>query len=239
MDASQALAAVADLLADGGPHQVVTVNPEFLVRARRDPRFRRVLNESDLATIDGVGVALALRLLWGLRVSRVTGADLMEDLMPLAVERHLPVFLLGAMPGVAGRAAGRLAQLFPGLTFAGVHAGSPGTADDAQVAGSIRSSGARLLFVAFGAPEQEYWIARNLCRLGPCVAVGVGGAFDYLAGAVPRAPVWMRRGGLEWLYRLVRQPSRLRRQLALPVFVYLVLRDRYTVGSDGCKAELR
>ena len=89
----------------------------------------------------------------------------------------------------------------------------------------ICASGARVLLVAYGAPAQEYWIARNLARLQPCVAVGVGGTFDYLSGTTPRAPAWMRGAGLEWLYRLVRQPWRWRRQLALPLFVYLVLRD--------------
>lgn len=226
IDMPRTLAVVESLLRDGRPHRIATVNPEFVVRARRDPAFRRVLNASDLSVVDGVGIALALRLLYGVRASRVGGADLIPELARLAARDALPIFLLGAAPGVAEETARRLAALAPGLHVAGTLSGSPDPVEDEETAGLIRERGARLLFVAFGAPAQELWIARNLPRVGPCVAIGVGGAFDYLAGTVSRAPVWMRRAGLEWLYRLLREPWRWRRQRALPVFAYLVLRQR-------------
>ena len=225
LDTNQVVSAVGGMLSDGGSHQVVTVNAEFIVRARCEPEFRRVLNGSDLSIVDGSGVAFALRWLHGLRAIRVGGADIIPDLAQLAAERGLPVFLLGAMPGVAEMAARRLMELAPGLRIVGTHSGSPDPAEEAAIADMVRSRGARLLLVAFGAPAQEYWIARNLERLGPCVAMGVGGAFDYLAGVMPRAPLWVRRAGFEWLYRLIRQPWRWRRQLALPIFVYLALRE--------------
>lgn len=221
----EALAAIDGMLSSGQPHQIVTVNAEFVARARREPAFRQVLRASSLATVDGMGVAFALRLLHGVRISRAGGADIIVDLAQLAARRRLPVFLLGAMPGVAEAAANRLVELAPGLEVCGTYSGSPDPSGDADTVDMIRSSGTRLLLVAFGAPAQEYWTARNLPQLGPCVAIGVGGAFDYLAGVAPRAPVWMRRAGLEWLYRLIRQPWRWRRQLALPIFVYLVLRE--------------
>ncbi len=201
---------------------IATVNPEFIVRARRDPGFRAVLDRCHLRTVDGIGVALALRWTRGLRVARVTGADLLLPLARLMAESGESLFLLGAGPGVAAAAAVRLGELCPEVRVAGVLEGSPDPIEDEQTCAIIRESGARVLLVAFGAPAQEVWIARNLPRLGPCVAIGVGGALDYLSGAVPRAPLWVRRCGLEWLYRLIRQPRRLRRQLALPVFVYLV-----------------
>lgn len=216
------LAAVEDMLADSVAHYIVTVNPEFIVRARRDSQFRHILDSSDLATADGVGVVFALRALYGVRTERIAGADLIVDLARLAAQRNWPVFLLGAGPGVAELAANSLLRQVPDLQVAGTRAGSPATSEDEWALSLIRGSNARLLFVAYGAPQQEYWISRNLPNLGSCVAVGVGGAFDYLAGVVPRAPLWMRTTGLEWLYRLVRQPSRWRRQLALPVFIVWV-----------------
>lgn len=205
--------------------QLATVNPEFVVRAHRDPIFRAVLNRCDLATVDGVGLALALRWARGVPAARVTGTDLILPLVEILATRRMPLFLLGAGPGVAAAAALRLQDYCPEVQFAGVLEGSPYANEDEQTCAIIRESGARVLLVAYGAPAQEMWIARNLSRIGPCVAIGVGGAFDYLSGRVPRAPEWMRRHGLEWLYRLMRQPGRWRRQLALPIFVYLVLQQ--------------
>ncbi len=201
------------------------MNPEFIVRACREPAFKRLLESTDLATPDGIGVVLALRLVHRVPATRVGGTDLIPHLVQLAAARGWPVFLLGAMPGVAEAAARRLVALAPGLRVAGTYSGTPHSSADAETVEFIRSKGTRLLLVAFGNPAQEYWIARNRGRLGPCVAIGVGGAFDYLAGVVPRAPVWVQRAGFEWLYRLIQQPRRWRRQLALPVFVYLVLQE--------------
>ncbi len=223
LDTRDVLDAVERMLSDGRAHQIVTVNPELVMRARRDPRFRETLERSDLATVDGVGVALAIRLLYGARAPRVTGADLVVDLSRLAAERGWPVFLLGGKPGVAEAASLRLREAIPGLPVAGTWAGGPDPSEDRTIMGMVRSGGARLLFVAYGAPAQEYWIRRNLPSLGSCVAIGVGGALDYLAGAVPRAPRLVRSAGLEWLYRLVRQPWRWRRQAVLPVYALLVL----------------
>jgi N-acetylglucosaminyldiphosphoundecaprenol N-acetyl-beta-D-mannosaminyltransferase len=230
LPSSDVFAAIERMLLDGRAHQVATVNPEFIVRACVEPEFARALEACDLATVDGAGLALALRWLHGVAATRVTGVDLIIELARRARDLNLPVFLLGAGPGVAGAAATALGGLAPGLRVAGAVSGTPLPSADEETAQRIRDGGARLLFVAFGAPAQERWIARNLSRLGPCVAVGVGGAFDYLAGVTPRAPLWVRRAGLEWLYRLVRQPWRWRRQLALPVFVYLALKERRSGG---------
>ncbi len=127
---------------------------------------------------------------------------------------------------MAESAAGALVAHSARLRIAGTYAGTWGGSEDEEIVRMVRASAARLLLVAFGSPAQEYWIARNLPRLGPCVAIGVGGTFDYLAGRIPRAPGIVRAAGFEWLYRLLQQPWRWRRQLALPLFVYLVLRQR-------------
>jgi len=229
----EAVLAIRRMWELGEAGQVVTLNPEFVVRAQREPVFRDILNRSALSTVDGVGVALAVGGLYRRRAQRVTGADLAPKLAAEAAEYGAPVYFLGAAQGVASAAAEELRRQTPGLVVAGVSSGASSPAGDDEAVEAIVHSGARLLLVAFGAPAQEYWIARNLPRLGPCVAIGVGGTFDYLAGVVPRAPRPMRAAGFEWLYRLVRQPSRWRRQLALPIFAYLVLRQCLSRQATG------
>lgn len=212
----------------GRLRQVTTVNPEFIMAARRDAAFRGVLERADLATADGVGVILAARLLGRPIRARVTGVDLVEALAA-AGDPALRLFLLGAGPGIAERAAAALAARHPGVTIAGTWAGSPQPSDAPEIMARIEASGANLLLVAFGAPAQDRWIDRHRAELATCgivIAIGVGGTFDYLAGAVPRAPAVIRRLGFEWLYRLIRQPWRWRRQLVLPLFAALVLRER-------------
>lgn len=213
-----------------GPRHVVTVNPEFVIAARRDARFAEVLRASALATADGVGITLAGRLLTVPLEARVTGVDLVEGLAGLSArDERCRLFLLGAGPGVADEAAEQLRARFPGARIAGTFAGSSSDGRFAEIAGRLAGSSATVLLVAFGHPTQDLWVARHreaLAAHGILVAVGVGGSFDYLSGRVPRAPRLIRRLGLEWLYRLVRQPWRWRRQLALPRFAVLILRER-------------
>ncbi len=217
---------------DGRLWRVVTVNPEFIVAARRDAGFRDVLARADLSTPDGVGVILAARLLGRPLRGRVTGVDLVEGLAARGDPR-LRLFLLGAGPGIAERAAGALTRRYPGCVVAGTWAGSPRAEDAPEALRRIGAAGANVLLVAYGAPAQDQWIARHgtdLARCGIVVGIGIGGTLDYLAGAVPRAPRLARRLGLEWLYRLARQPWRWRRQLALPWFVALVVLERLRRG---------
>jgi N-acetylglucosaminyldiphosphoundecaprenol N-acetyl-beta-D-mannosaminyltransferase len=223
-----------DLLArfvdQGTPHLVVTLNPEILMRARQDSAFRRIVKSAALVLPDGVGLLWAAKIL-GLRLrERVTGSGLVPRLSALAAERSWRVFFLGAWPGVADQAALRLAAANPGLQVVGTFAGSPDPAHDAALVARVRAAAPHLLFVAYGAPRQERWIARNAERLQVPVMIGVGGALDFAAGVVRRAPAWVRRLGLEWLYRLARQPWRWRRQVALLRFALLVWRERITRG---------
>jgi N-acetylglucosaminyldiphosphoundecaprenol N-acetyl-beta-D-mannosaminyltransferase len=203
--------------------QVVTLNPEMVVAARADPELRDVINAADLVVPDGIGVVWASRLR-GVKVAeRVAGVDIVTALARLGGQRGWRLFLLGATPGIAGRAAEYLRASCPGVTIAGTHAGSADASEDEVTAGLVHASDADIVCVAYGSPAQERWIARNRDRLGCAVAIGVGGTLDFLAGAVPRAPAWMRRAGLEWAYRLWRQPWRWRRMLALPRFAIAVL----------------
>ncbi len=206
--------------------QIVTLNPEIVMAARAAPDLRALIAAADLVVPDGAGVVWALRRAGWRGAERIPGVDLLAALAERAATRGWRLFLLGAAPGVADAAARRLCGAYPGLVIAGTHAGAPDAAlDEAQTA-RIRASRADLVAIAYGAPTQERWIARNRERLGASVALGVGGALDVLAGRVPRAPRWLRRAGLEWTFRLARQPWRWRRMLALPRFVLAVLLNR-------------
>ena len=222
LDMQGTLDRIQELAGAGGHHLVATVNPEFIMRARRDSEFARVLESADLCLADGTGVVWAARRQGCSMSGPVTGTDLIPPLAALSARRGLRLFLLGAAPGVAAELAGQLRTTHPQLEVAS-HAGSPDPSSDDETLTLIRAHRTQVLLVAFGAPKQELWIDRLKDRLGPVVGIGVGGAFDYLTGRVRRAPVWMRRAGLEWLYRLVRQPWRLRRMAVLPVYAIKVL----------------
>lgn len=210
----------------GRPLQVATVNPEFVMLARRDGAFREVLSGAGLSTPDGAGLMLAARILGHRLPARVTGVELVRNLAAAAVGRGDRVFFLGAAPGVGAAAAAALARDYPGLSVAGDFAGDASEAGDAETVAAVRGVSSDIVLVAYGAPSQELWLARNLEVCGASVGIGVGGTFDYLSGRVRRAPAWMRRLGLEWLFRLAQQPSRARRMLVLPVFLLLVIRQR-------------
>ncbi|MGA7670976.1 MAG: WecB/TagA/CpsF family glycosyltransferase, partial [Nitrolancea sp.] len=221
-----AISLMAQWVVDGPGclHQVATANPEFLVAARRDATFRHVLQRADMVTPDGVGVLIGSRILGRPIHHRVTGVDLVEGLAARRDEQ-LQFFLLGAAPGIAALAAERLRQRFPGVVISGVWEGSPRAADFGEIKQRLGAARPTVLLVAYGAPRQDVWIYEHQTELAACgivVAIGIGGALDYLAEAVPRAPRWVRRIGFEWLFRLIRQPWRWRRQLALPLFALLV-----------------
>lgn len=204
-------------------HQICTVNPEFIMAARRDSHFAAVLRAADLCVPDGVGVVWAAQRR-GIRLSeRVTGSDGIYRICERAAERGWRVFFLGAAEGVAATAAHRLRTLYPGLQVAGTYSGSPQASDWPTIALQLQAAHPDLLFVAYGHPRQDFWIAQHRHELPAKVAIGVGGAFDFVAGVTTRAPRWMQRMGIEWLHRLVQQPWRWRRMGVLPRFVVEVL----------------
>jgi N-acetylglucosaminyldiphosphoundecaprenol N-acetyl-beta-D-mannosaminyltransferase len=228
----EALEQVEQYIAAGGNHQIATVNVEFIMEARRNPAFRRVLAGASLCVPDGVGVMWAARRQGQPLRQRVAGVDLVERIAARGAERGWRIYFLGAAPGVAERAAKTLAGRYPGLKVAGCYAGSPRPDEEDQIVGWVRAARPDVLFLAYGAPRQDLWIARNQARIGVPVAMGVGGAFDFIAGVTRRAPQWVQRAGLEWLHRLIKEPWRWRRQLAIPRFVWLVL-----VGAGSKKAD--
>ena len=224
VDMQSALNRIEKLVEAGGHHLVATVNPEFVMRAHSDAEFARVLESADLCLPDGSGVVWAARRQGCAMPGPVTGVDLIPHLAELCAHRGWRLFLLGAGPGVAAELAGRLKVELPELDI-DLYEGSADATADEETVRRVADFRPHVLLVAFGAPKQELWIDRAGRRLEVPVAIGVGGAFDYLTGRVPRAPAWMRRAGLEWMFRLGRQPWRVRRMAVLPRFAARVLRE--------------
>lgn len=216
---------VGRALIEGRPRLVISVNPERIMHAGRDPAFAAVLRGADLALADGAGVVWAARRLGHPLPERVAGVDFVRALAARGAVEGWRFFFLGGGPGVAEGAGRALREAYPGFILAGTHAGSPDPASDAATIAAVRSSAPQLLLLAYGAGAEEAWLARNLGASGAAVGMGVGGAFDFISGQARRAPPWMRKRGLEWLHRLSRQPWRWRRMIALPRFVIRVMRE--------------
>jgi N-acetylglucosaminyldiphosphoundecaprenol N-acetyl-beta-D-mannosaminyltransferase len=216
---------VAHAIAKRRPCLVISVNPERIMHAGRDPAFAAVLRRADLALADGAGVLWAARRLGHPLPGRVPGVDFVRALAARGATEGWRFFFLGGRPGVAEAAGRVLRDSYDGFVLAGADAGSPDAFSDAALTHAIRSSGAQVLFLAYGAAAEEAWLDRNLDRSGAIIGMGVGGAFDFISGRERRAPPWMRERGLEWLHRLSRQPWRWRRMLALPRFVVRVIRE--------------
>ncbi len=220
----EALARVGEHLQERKPLRVVTINAEMAMQAHADAELAAIIREAGLVIPDGSGVVWALRRR-GLRVSKLAGVDFVRHLSRFCAEGGHRLFLLGAAPGVAQTAAEVLQRLTPGLIVAGVRDGFWKPEEEPGVLEAIRETRPDVILVALGVPRQEKWIARHQEALGVPVAMGVGGSFDVFAERVQRAPVWMQRLHLEWLFRLYQEPWRWRRMAGtLPRFAWLVLR---------------
>ncbi len=202
--------------------QIITVNPEFVMAAQHNSDFRIAINHAALVLPDGIGIVWAARFMRQAAPERITGTDTLPALAQRCAAAGYRLYLLGAAPGVAQAAGAHLQRLAPGVEIAGTYSGSPAPDEEDAIIERIRTARADVLCVAFGAPAQDLWIRRNLSRLPVAVAMGVGGAYDFLSGRQRRAPRIMQRLGLEWLYRLYREPWRWRRMLALPRFAVQV-----------------
>ncbi len=221
MTAEEAADAGYALLDQPGFHYVVTPNPEFILSARKDPAFRDILNGADLSLPDGVGVIYAAKLLGRPLKGRAPGIEFAQGLIARMAGSEKKLFLLGAKPGVAEQAAAKLKETYPGLIVCGVHDGY--FKEDGPVVEAIRASGADVVFVCLGSPKQETWMVKNGPATGAGLTVGLGGCLDVFAGTVQRAPEKWQKVGLEWLYRLIQEPSRFKRMAKLPlVLVYAI-----------------
>lgn len=220
-----------DLIVDGGEAQeptfVAYANAHALNVASQDRAFASVLCDgADFVLNDGIGVQLAARMRGSRFPENLNGSDFTPRLLERAAARGWKVYLLGAAEGVAERAGRLLTQTTPGLVIAGSHHGF--FHDDDQAAELVRASGAEMLLVAMGNPRQELWLSENLARTGATVGVGVGAFLDFVAGEQRRAPTWMNKAGIEWVYRLLREPARMWRRYVLgnPLFLVRAWRAR-------------
>ena len=223
---AQAVECVANLIAAGKSSIVATANAEMLLRATHDAELKTILNAADLVVPDGAGTVWAARHLGKQMPERVAGFDLVQELMKLAPARAWKFFLFGSAPGIADKAKLKAEALYPGIKIVGVRNGYFTAADEPEIIAQIKNSRADILLAALGVPKQEKWLAAHLNDLQIPVSIGVGGTFDVMAGVVKRAPLWMQRARLEWLFRAMLQPSRAGRLLALPKFVLKVHKQK-------------
>ncbi len=211
IDINQSIEIVQDWLSKPGKHYIVTPNPEFIMTAQKDLEFKKILNDADLSIPDGAGLKLSGRI-----KNTVPGVDFMEKLVEKSVDWGATLGFLGGRNGVAEKTAECLQKKYPKIKIAFAIS---------DLAVSCQLSAVSLLFVAFGAPKQEKWIAENLPKLPVKITMGVGGSFDYISGKIPRAPKWLRHLKLEWLFRLVVQPWRIKRQIKLIKYLWLLTKS--------------
>jgi N-acetylglucosaminyldiphosphoundecaprenol N-acetyl-beta-D-mannosaminyltransferase len=219
----EAVHLIQQRIASKRPTFCVAINPEKVYRAKYDTRLNWVLDSANIRICDGIGVSLAAMVLYRRRLPRCTGIDLFLILARISAQEGWRVFLLGASPEVNHATCDALASQFPGLKIVGSQHGY--FEDSAAVVESINKSRADLLFVGMGSPRQEFWISEQMPHLKTSFCMGVGGSFDVVSGAAKRAPALFRKTGTEWLYRLLAQPSRLRRQRVLPFFALEIIRS--------------
>ncbi len=220
----QAVERAASMIGEGGFHYAVTPNAEFVQRAERDEAFRAALNGAHLVLPDGIGVVYAAGILGRPLQGRVPGCDFAAALCGWMAQNGKKLFLLGAKPGVAEQAAENLKKTYPGLEICGTHDGY--FKEDAPVVDAIRRAGADVVWVCLGAPKQENWMIQNGPATKAAFLIGLGGSLDVFAGTVKRAPKAWQKLGLEWLYRLLNQPSRIGRMAKLPLFLVSAMKAR-------------
>ncbi|WP_288311832.1 WecB/TagA/CpsF family glycosyltransferase [uncultured Selenomonas sp.] len=218
----EAVARIDGFIEKRTPVLVATANAEMLMRATHDGALRRILQGAAMVTPDGAGTVWAAHHLGHAMPERVAGYDMVQELMREAPAKHRRIFFFGSAPGVADKAKKKAEQLYPGIEIVGTRNGFFTAADEPAIIEEIKAAHPDILLVALGVPKQEKWLAKHLGELGVPVAIGVGGTFDVMAGVMKRAPRWMQRAKLEWLFRGMIQPKRAGRLLALPRFVLKV-----------------
>jgi len=234
LDNQKTIQKIEEFIVSKRPHLVVTPDTLAILRTRVDLEYHAILKSADLVTPDGAGIVWATATLNRPLAERVTGIDIINSVCQLATKKGYSLYLLGSFPGVAKEASLNLAKRYPGLKVVGNHHGyfvpkfrtdNPNNKnkEEAEIIREIKEKKPDVLLVGMGMPKQEKWIAKNLNRLNVPVCMGVGGSFDVLSGKIPRAPLWMQRHGMEWVYRLIKQPKRVLRVLALFYFMWLVI----------------
>lgn len=240
VDNQKTIQKIEEFIVSKKPHQIVTPDTLAVLRARKDPEYHAILKSADLVTPDGAGILWAATTLNYPLSERVTGIDIIHNICQLAAKKGYSLYLLGSYPGVASEAALNLTEKYPGIKIAGTHHGyfscedsqncedvknsnSGKNKEEEEIIAEIKEKRPDILLAGMGVPKQEKWISKNLDKLDIPVCMGVGGSFDVLSGRIPRAPLWMQRHGMEWIYRSIKQPNRVFQVFALFYFIWLVI----------------
>lgn len=220
---SEAVAQVQKFIAEKKVALVATANAEMLMRTTEDEELKQILNGADLVVPDGAGTVWAAGYLGQPMPERVAGFDLAQELMRQAPEKKQRIYFFGSAPGVADKAKAKAEELYPGIEIVGTRNGYFSEADEPEIMAEIKAAKPDILLAALGVPKQEKWLWQHKDELQVPVSIGVGGTLDVMAGVMERAPLWMQKAKLEWLFRGLKQPSRAGRLLALPKFVFKVI----------------
>ncbi len=223
---SEAVAKLENFIVEKTPHLIATANAEMVMLAQEDQELATILAKCHLVVPDGAGVVWAARHKGYTIPERVAGYDLTQNLLARAAEKGYSVFMFGSHPDIIDKAKSSAIERYPGLQIIGIRHGFFTEQDESAITHMITTAKPDILLAALGVPKQEKWLAQNLTKLNVPVCMGVGGTFDVMAGAVKRAPLWMQRTSLEWLFRLIRQPHRALRMMALPRFAIKVILGR-------------
>ncbi|MEE8638768.1 MAG: WecB/TagA/CpsF family glycosyltransferase [Candidatus Margulisiibacteriota bacterium] len=204
-----------------GPHLIVTPNPEMIVASQSDKELKEIINSASVRVPDGISMVVVSKMIGNPLRERVTGIDLMLKIIELSGRKGYKIYLLGGEPGVAEEAAGVLVKDYPGINIVGTHHGY--FDKDIEAIQAIKDTKTDILFAGLGAGRQEKWLSKHLKDLNVALSMGIGGSLDVISGRKKRAPKWIQNLYIEWLYRLITEPQRWKRQLALPKFLYLTL----------------
>ncbi|WP_105616845.1 WecB/TagA/CpsF family glycosyltransferase [Vallitalea okinawensis] len=226
VDMKEATKEILSYLKGNETRMIFTPNPEFIMAAREDQTFKKILNEGDLVIPDGIGVVIGAKMLKTPLKERVPGYDLIQHTFNQIKDKNIGIYFLGSGPGVAEEAAKKMEEKFPGLKIVGCRDGYFDENEESYIVEEINATGADILYVALGAPKQEKFIFKHRDQLNVKIAMGVGGSFDGMAGRVKRAPVIFQKLNLEWFYRLISQPTRAKRMMKLPLFIIEVMKNK-------------
>jgi len=219
----QAVERIYEFIESNENHSVFTPNAEIMMDGITNKQMKAILNSADMLVADGAGVVLASKILGKSVTEKVSGFDLVKNLLIASSKRPIKFYLFGGKPGIAEKANANIICDYPGAEVVGTRNGYFTKEEEPSIIEDINNSGADVLLVCLGAPKQEFWISENKNRLKVKASLGVGGTMDVLAGNVKLAPDFFRNNGLEWLYRLYKEPWRFKRMLKLPKFILYVL----------------
>ncbi len=204
---------------------IIAINPEKILKARKDSKLKEIINGATYNIADGIGIIYASKLLNGKIKERITGIDLFEKICDFSSKKYYKVFLYGASATNIVKARENLIQKYPNIKIVGIQNGYE--ENEKKIIENINKSNANIVFVGLGSPKQEYWIYQNMDKINANIFMGVGGTFDVISGSIKRAPKIIRKSGLEWLYRLYKEPKRIFRQIKLINFIFLLIKSKY------------